>query len=163
MAKLVIFEDYDNEEDIIEDFDLTTLQQALIGSGPDNDLVLEADDVDPIHASLELRQDDWVLQDLGGPGGTVVNGQTIAGPYRLQPDDLIEMGVVKMRFEQDTPSAAASKEKSTEMSGRMWFATVAGFTLAFILVIVILLSFAHYLQVINITDLLPPWLLPPAP
>jgi hypothetical protein len=160
MTKLIIFEEYDNEENIIEDFDLATIQQALIGSGPDNDLVLEADGVDPAHASLELRQDDWVLQDLGGPGGTFVNEQIVDGPYHLQHNDLIEMGVVKLRYKESAANNSVSPAKPAEMTGRVWFAGIAGFTLAFIFVIVFLLAFAHYLEVINMTDLLPPWLLP---
>ena len=86
MAKLVIFEDYADGDPIFEDFDLTA-HQILVGSGRDNDLVLEAPDIDPTHASLEWRQAFWVLQDLGGPGGTVVNGAEIAGPqHACRPD-----------------------------------------------------------------------------
>jgi predicted component of type VI protein secretion system len=162
MTKLVIFSDDPTENAILEEFDLTGVQRMLIGSSPDNDLVLEVPDIDPAHASLEFRHDHWVLQDLGGPGGTQVNGQTIAGPYILSHADLLELGPVKLRF--DAPDSAPHPKSDDdaadiqpEMRGRVWFAGVAGFTLAFIFVIIFLLVVADYLDVINITDLLPPW------
>ena len=83
MAKLFIYQLIDGTETPVEDFELVT-QRLLIGSGPDNDLVLDLAEVEPIHASMELRNEYWVLQDMGGPGGTAVNGVEIAGPFRLQ-------------------------------------------------------------------------------
>jgi hypothetical protein len=164
MTKLVIFNDDPSENTVLEEFDLTGLQRVLIGSSPDNDLVLEAPDIDPAHASLEFRHDHWVLQDLGGPGGTQVNGQTIAGPCNLAHGDSLELGPVKLRFdapEGELPpkmgDTAEGERGATELRGRVWFAGVAGFTLAFIFVIIFLLIVADYLEVINIADLLPPW------
>jgi hypothetical protein len=162
MAKLVIFEDYANGDPIFEDFDLTA-HQILIGSGRDNDLVLEAPDIDPTHASLEWRQAFWILQDLGGPGGTVVNGTEIAGPFQLHHGDLIELGHVKLRFEDsespvevaETPSSPLA-EAEAPMRGRVWFAGVAGITLVVILLILLLLFLADYLGFLEVFDLLPP-------
>ena len=61
MAKLVIYQDIeDDEEPILDDFELVT-QRLLIGSGLDNDLVLDAPNIDPTHASMEFRNEYWVL------------------------------------------------------------------------------------------------------
>ncbi len=162
MAKLVIHEEFEDEETIIEDFELSA-QRILIGSGPDNELVLEAVDVDPTHASLELRHEYWVLQDLGGPNGTEVNGQEIDGPYHLHHDDLIKLGDIKISFQE--PEAEAQADLSDEddlaeevhISGRIWFAAIAGGTVAIIFIILFLLVVADYLEVLKITDLFP-WL-----
>jgi len=164
MAKLVIFEEIEDDEPVSEEFDLSA-PQILIGSGPDNDLVLEAPNIDPAHASLELRQQYWVLQDLGGPGGTVVNGLEIQGPFQLHHGDLIELNQVKLRFESnDVPEEPEdySKEETSEpetqpVRGRVWFASVAGATLAVILVILLLLILADFLGLLEVTDLLPVW------
>ena len=162
MAKLVIYEEFEDEETIIEDFDLST-QRILIGSGSDNELVLETPDVDPTHASLELRHERWVLQDLGGPNGTEVNGQEIDGPYHLHHDDLIELGNVKIRFQdpeaeaQVEPTAEEALPEEVHISGRVWFAAIAGGTVAIIFIILFLLVVADYLGVLKIADLLP-WL-----
>ncbi len=164
MAKLVIYEEVEGRETVFEDFELST-NRILIGSAPENHLVLDAPGIAPAHASLELRQEHWILQDLGGPTGTRVNRQLIDGPYRLQPGDFIELGHVKMKFE-DEGETGLEPESSTEaeaphegapLSGRVWFAALAGGTLAVIFIILFLLIVADILDVLKIGDLLP-WL-----
>lgn len=167
MAKLIIYEEDAGEETIFEDFELLT-NRILIGASPDNQLVLEAPDIDPAHASLELRHDRWILQDLGAPGGTVVNGLTIAGPYYLQHDDLIELGSIKMKFRDSEPQMEATpgpaEEEHTQLQvdppvkGRVWFAKVAAGTAVVILLILLVLVLGHYFGLVNMIDLLPPWL-----
>lgn len=164
MAKLVIYEEVESEETIFEDFELFT-NRILIGSGPDNHLVLDAPDINPVHASLELRNDDWVLQDLGGSGGTLVNDQNIDGPHRLRNNDLIELGSIKLRFQADqfeveeeiAEEEVAPDDEEQHISGRVWFATIAGGTLAAIFIILLILIIADFLGVLKISDLLP-WL-----
>jgi len=166
LAKLIIYEEVVDEETIFEDFELL-INRILIGSSSDNQLVLEAPDIDPAHASLELRHDHWILQDLGGPGGTVVNGITIAGPYYLQHDDLIELGSVKLRFRDIAPEVEVEHEPREETippdagtppSGRVWFAKVASGTVAIIFMLLLILMVAHYFGRLHVADLLPPWL-----
>lgn len=164
MAKLVIYEEFESEETIFEDFDLT-IQRILIGSSLDNELVLDAPEIDPTHASLELRDEHWTLQDLGGPGGTAVNGKVIEGPYPLHHGDLIELAHVKIKFEDDDAvheddlliEEAEHPLAEAPMRGRVWFAAVAGATLGLIFVIVVLLVVADFLEVLQITDLIPLW------
>ncbi|GAB4417859.1 MAG: hypothetical protein Fur0044_13660 [Anaerolineae bacterium] len=166
MAKLVIYEEAD-EETVFEDFELLS-NRILIGSSPDNQLVLDAPNIDPAHASLELRHDHWILQDLGGPGGTVVNGITVEGPYYLQHNDLIELADIKIRFRDQNsgpetePEPPAEEEvySATEpiIKGRVWFAKVAAGTLAVLFLILLILVIGHYAGLLNMADLLPPWL-----
>ena len=162
MAKLTIYEEFDAEETIIEDFDLIA-QRILIGSGPDNGLVLEAADVAPAHASLELRHEQWVLQDLGSATGTHVNGQAVEGPLHLHDNDLIALGSVKIRFhtdEADVVSEAVEVEENlpapeVHIKGRIWFAAIAGTTVAIIFIILLILIVADYLGVLRLANLLP--------
>jgi hypothetical protein len=166
LAKLIIYDEVAGEDTIFEDFELLT-NRILIGSSPDNQLVLEAPDIDPAHASLELRHDHWILQDLGGPGGTAVNGVTIDGPYYLQHDDLVELGHIRLRFRDIEPEVEIEPEPVDELPpsypdppvrGRVWFAKVASNTVVVIVMILLLLIIAHYLGLMNMADLLPPWL-----
>ena len=163
MAKLVIYQNVAGMESIFEDFELT-VNRILIGSGPDNHLVLDSPDIDSAHASLELRNNIWIIQDLGGPDGTKVNNEQIEGPYRLQDNDLIELASIKLRFFDDewepTPEDTETEEGEPEpsgshISGRVWFATLAGGTIAVIFIILFLLIVADLLGVLSITDLLP--------
>ena len=159
MARLIIY-DISDTDSVIEEFDLL-IPRLLIGSAMDNDLVLDAPGIDPTHASLELRNDRWILQDLGGPTGTRVNDQVIEGPYQLQHGDLIAFGSVRLRFEEAPPTSdpkATEAGVRPEIRGRVWFAGVAGVTLTIIFLIILLLIIADYLQLLNIGDLLPPWL-----
>lgn len=177
MSKLIIYEDSD--ESNIDEFALT-LQRLSIGSGPDNELVLEADDVDLTHASLELRHGQWTLQDLGAPGGTFVNGIEIAGPYQLKHNDVMEMGPVKLRFHEfDVDEAAdfadndptpillaAPDADEVVVSGRAWFMAVTGITLAIVFIILLLVVVLTYFDIINLADMLTSSLnlhTPPAP
>ena len=164
MARLIIYEDLmEDEETIFETFDLTS-NRMLIGSSLDNELVLEAPEIDPAHASLEFRNNHWILQDLGGPGGTYVNGKSLAGPYHLKHGDLIEMGSVKLKFQErefevEEEAQLVTDEELPDASqfikGRVWFATLTGGTLAIIFVIVLTLIIADYFNLIKIADLLP--------
>jgi pSer/pThr/pTyr-binding forkhead associated (FHA) protein len=162
LAKLIIYEELEDET-IFETFELTDTG-ILIGSDSDNHLILETPEIDPSHASLELRDGHWILQDLGGPGGTAVNGKVIEGPFSLDHEDLIELSHIKIKF-QDPGRAVtnnfsgknSSNENQTEVHirGRVWLAALAGFTIAIIFVILLLLIAAHYLGIISIGDLLP--------
>lgn len=166
MARLIIYEEIETSETILETFELSSTR-ILIGSDPDNNLVLQSPDIDSSHASLELRNNLWVLQDLGGPGGTGVNGKVIKGPYYLTHNDLIELGPIKLSFqekaaveeappEEDMPlPPPPPKVEASPVKGRVWFAFIAGGTLAVIFIIMFLLIVADLLNVIEISDLLP--------
>ncbi|MCB9098549.1 MAG: FHA domain-containing protein [Anaerolineales bacterium] len=168
MARLIIYEEIETSETILETFELSSTR-ILIGSDPDNNLVLQSPDIDSSHASLELRNNLWVLQDLGGPGGTGVNGKVIQGPYYLTHNDLIELGPIKLSFqekalveetplEDDTPTPPVPikiEPSPSPVKGRVWFAFIAGGTLGVIFIIMFLLIVAHLLNVIEISDLLP--------
>ena len=166
MAKLVIYEELEGEETIFEDFELSS-QRILIGSSEDNNLVLDMQDIDPTHASLEFRNDHWVIQDLGGPGGTFVNGNYVDGPYLLQHNDLIELQTIKMRFfddevviiedEPETIPVEIGEEFKQEVhvSGRVWFGTIAGMTIAIIFLIILLFIVLDFLNILKLVDLLP--------
>ena len=175
MASLIIYEEAHNET-VFETFELTE-NNILIGSDPDNHLILDTPHIDPSHASLELRHNHWIIQDLGSPGGTAVNGHEIDGPHRLFHDDIIELGIIKLKFfdpergiTQEMPIKPVAEDAEfiieeqddeadeAPVSGRVWFATIAAATLAVIFIIIFLLIVAHFLQIINIGDLLPPWL-----
>jgi hypothetical protein len=170
LAKLIIYEELGNTQTIFETFDLSN-SRMTIGSDMDNQLVLDSPDIDPMHASLELREhDEWYLQDLGGPGGTAIGDQLIEGPRLLKHGDIIALGPVKMRFLlHDQPRQADNwpppideemEDPDTDpatgvMKGRVWFAGQAILTSAIIFGIVLFFVAAHLLGFINLADLWP--------
>ena len=168
MARLIIVQDQANNT-IFEAFSLDE-NRIIIGSDQDNQLVLNVPHIDPMHASLELRDNHWFLQDLGGPGGTSINGQLVEGPQVLHHDDIIELGQIRLQFQIDdergvtqqfpvetdeTEETPAVTGGTAHVSGRVWFAGLAAATITIIFVIVMLIIAAHLLGLINIQNLLP--------
>lgn len=66
--------------------------------------------VEPIHLRI-LRQDNgtFVLEDNTSRTGTFLNGQRINGPVVLQNEDLIQLGVNKVRFREVTRHVVAGE------------------------------------------------------
>ena len=71
-----------------------------IGRDAGNDISLPDEAASARHASLELRDDEWWIEDLGSTNGTLVNGQKIAKRERVRFGDEIAIGRVALRLER---------------------------------------------------------------
>jgi hypothetical protein len=71
-----------------------------IGRRSDNDLALSDLKVSRHHAELREVRGEWYITDLGSTNGTRVNGEPVAGRRKLQPGDIIELGLQRLRFER---------------------------------------------------------------
>lgn len=89
-----------------QEIDLTE-PRLIIGASDDCQIVLPDPSIDSAHASLEERNGRWVLQDLGSPGGTLVGGIPVDGPYRLSDGDQITLGDVELEFRGIAPPPGA--------------------------------------------------------
>jgi hypothetical protein len=56
------------------------------------DVVIDDDKVSGIHARIQLRDDHFILIDLGSGNGTSVNGDVISAATSLNQDDEVKMG-----------------------------------------------------------------------
>lgn len=74
-------------------------RQILIGRLRSCDLPLEDGSVSRLHARLFFRDGRAYVEDLGSRWGTLVNGRPVSGHQRLDPDDLIQVGSVLLRFQ----------------------------------------------------------------
>ncbi len=75
---------------------------VLIGRDEDNDVRLRDDTVHRYHAAVHhTHEGEFIIKDLSGDGGNgvYVNGRRI-GERPLVAGDLVELGAVKLRFEQ---------------------------------------------------------------
>ncbi len=79
------------------------LRQAIvnIGSGRDNDLVIDDPRVSRNHAQLRSNQDHYVLCDQNSSAGTYVNGVRTSRSI-LYPGDLISLAGFALVFGQST-------------------------------------------------------------
>jgi len=66
--------------------------EYVIGSAPEADIPIAAEGVSPRHALLSLRFNDWVVEDLGSFGGTLVNGEKITDARIVFPSQKIRIG-----------------------------------------------------------------------
>jgi len=73
--------------------------ENIIGRAPLADIRLDLPTVSRQHAAL-LRDDTgvWQVTDLGSKGGTLVNGQPVAGPTPIQMGDSLSIGGVQLLF-----------------------------------------------------------------
>ncbi len=72
----------------------------LVGRGLDCQIVLADPAVSRKHFQVRRNGDQAILEDLGGPNGTKVNGEKRAR-HNLEPGDQIEVGMTVLEFQID--------------------------------------------------------------
>lgn len=70
---------------------------VTIGRSPGSDIVIVDDFISSRHARVIPAGEGMLLEDLGSTNGTLVNGQRITAPVRLDAGDEIDLGTVKMK------------------------------------------------------------------
>jgi pSer/pThr/pTyr-binding forkhead associated (FHA) protein len=75
-------------------------QQNDVGRGLENAIALNDNFLSTRHATLELRGDQWVLEDLGSTNGTYVNGVEVRQPVVVTYGDVIRVGRVELKLER---------------------------------------------------------------
>jgi len=78
-----------------------TQSQLRIGSAPDNDLVLAADQASPHHLRIQQDQRGLVLQVLPSAGRIYVNARPVRERAILRPGDMLSVGTCRMLLSAD--------------------------------------------------------------
>lgn len=87
--------------------DFHWVQGALrIGSAPDNDLVVSAQQAAPHHLRIEQDRRGWVLEVLPGAGRVYVNARPVRERALLRPGDILSLGDCRMLLCADEPPAS---------------------------------------------------------
>lgn len=76
------------------------LDEIAIGRDPDNDIVVPDSFVSHHHAVVFLRNNLYVIEDLGSRNHTYVNDRRLIGRAYLKAGDLIRIGFLTLRFER---------------------------------------------------------------
>ena len=92
MPKLII------KNGIQKDTEVAVKAPMIIGRGAAADLSLPDAGVSRRHASLNLQDSEWVLEDLNSANGTVVNGWRVEKPTLLKDGDVIGVGSVFIEY-----------------------------------------------------------------
>jgi pSer/pThr/pTyr-binding forkhead associated (FHA) protein len=84
---------------------LAVQPEVLIGRASHNDVVLSDDGVSNLHARIVERDGHCVVEDLGTPSGTFVNGERLDGERELESGDTIGVGAAVLEFgvEREVP------------------------------------------------------------
>jgi serine/threonine protein kinase len=73
----------------------------VIGQERRNEIVAQAPSVAPRHAQLTVEGDnDFLLEDLSGGGGTLVNGEAITGSTAVTLDCKVQIGEATLEFQR---------------------------------------------------------------
>jgi len=91
-----------------------TAESVTIGRGPAAMLRIDHHALADLHAVINVNDDGTVqILDLGGPSGTVVNGERISNT-NLASGDTLQIGVVSIEVALTDPSA---EEEATQLVG----------------------------------------------
>jgi pSer/pThr/pTyr-binding forkhead associated (FHA) protein len=92
-----------------------SLEVALIGRDPDDDVILNDDLVSRRHAEARWRAGRAYLLDRGSLNGTLRNAQKVRGLVALEDGDMIQFGVRCYRFALLAPSGADAIEETRKV------------------------------------------------
>lgn len=88
---------------------------TTFGRSSDNNVILNEQTVSRHHARVEIRGEQIFLTDLGTSNGTLVNAQRIGTVHPLRPGDVVQMGTVVMRLENQPLAGDAASRSSPGM------------------------------------------------
>jgi Flp pilus assembly CpaF family ATPase len=96
----------------------TTGPLVTFGRGDACDVRLQGPLILHRHAQVRQHEDGWVLSDLGGGANPVrLNGEPIAGPATVTPEDRITIAQYSISFEQE--DASHDPESEAEEIGKL--------------------------------------------
>lgn len=98
-----------------------------IGSAPDNDLVLAADQAAPDHLRMELDRRGWIVQVLGDADRIHVNARPVREQALLRAGDVISVGECRLLLrDDDDPSDRTALPVIGEVDCTVAIRAVAG-------------------------------------
>ncbi len=88
-----------------------------IGQGEENTLVLSDPSVSPDHAVIRAQEENFVIRDLSGTGGTLVNGEPVSEDKTLEMGDIIKIGPHELRFVEGGEIYSLAPEQKAVTAG----------------------------------------------
>jgi len=73
----------------------------VIGRIDSADIVLGHNRISRKHAIISREETSYIINDLGSPNGTFVNGLRISSRYRLAPGDTIKIGPFSLQIDEN--------------------------------------------------------------
>jgi Ca-activated chloride channel homolog len=76
--------------------------QIILGRTPAADIPLQDAEVSRNHLLLACQKGRFMAVDLGSTNTSLVNGKRVDAPVPLAPGDVLRVGAVELRYEEDT-------------------------------------------------------------
>jgi hypothetical protein len=70
----------------------------IIGRSLENDIALNDTFLSSQHTRLELRNGDWVVEDMNSTNGTFVNGFEVRDATTMRDGDVIRLGRIELKL-----------------------------------------------------------------
>ena len=86
---------------MIKRFSIKEGWNLTIGRGAEADVIVDNTAISRQHTSIELKDDSYLLSDLGSLNGTFVNGERIEGTVIVSNRDNIKLGKFKLAIADD--------------------------------------------------------------
>jgi Ca-activated chloride channel family protein len=80
--------------------------KMIIGRTPSADIQLKDSNVSRQHAAIQGQGGRFYVVDLGSTNTTRVNGKLLHRPWPLSPGDLVKIGNIELRYEENPASRA---------------------------------------------------------
>jgi pSer/pThr/pTyr-binding forkhead associated (FHA) protein len=93
-----------------------SLEVAVIGRDPEDDIILDDDLVSRRHAEARWRAGQAYLLDRGSMNGTRRNAQKVRGLVALEDGDILQFGVRCYRFALLAPTSADALEETRKVA-----------------------------------------------
>ena len=87
------------------------VEKTTVGRVDDNTFPIPDGSVSSHHAEIVLRGNDIIIRDLNSTNGTFINGTQITGEAPLKPGQILRLGQVEMRLEDEASAKAAAAKK----------------------------------------------------
>ncbi len=72
--------------------------RITVGRSPENAVKINNPSVEPVHVSIDRKNDRYFISDLDTPGGTFLNDEPLAGERALRLGDRIRIGTEELRI-----------------------------------------------------------------
>lgn len=107
-------------------FDLTEVEETLVGRHRTCSIVIEGDKVSRHHARFSCSQGQYRVEDLGSRNGTLLNGIRIEQAEPLANEDQILIGNTRFVFHEGDPAALI--DRPSEVVGSVVLDSLTGVT-----------------------------------
>ncbi|HWD21413.1 MAG TPA: FHA domain-containing protein [Verrucomicrobiae bacterium] len=86
------------------------VEKTTVGRVDDNTFAIPDGSVSSHHCEIILRSGAVIVRDLNSTNGTFINGAQITGEASVKPGQILRLGQVEMRLEDETAKAPPPKK-----------------------------------------------------